>query len=45
MESECPNSEHTSRIETNQEKQSHINKRKSGKSGCSILSKENINCQ
>ena len=33
MESECLTSEHTSRIETGPEKQSHINKCKSGKYG------------
>ena len=33
MESECLTSEHTSRIETSPEKQSHINKGKSGKYG------------
>ena len=36
MESECLTSEHTFRIETSTERQSHINKGKSGKRGSSI---------
>ena len=36
IESECLNSEHTSRIETSPEKRSHIKKGKSGKCGSSI---------
>ena len=37
IESECLISEHTSRIETSPEKQSYIDKSKSGKCGSSIL--------
>ena len=38
MESECATSERTSRVESSPEKQSHIKKGKSGKSGSSISS-------
>ena len=37
IESECLISEHTSRIETSPDKQSYIDKSKSGKCGSSIL--------